>query len=557
MVLVVIAILCGVFGRRSDDTSATVESKSPIKSEPSGSSRWYEYSDRRVENSVGSRLRRNSSSYPDLRQVPEWETGYSQFRFLDDFELNKYRSSPPLPPPQPLPEYNCHVRRSERDNADVKLIPVDTFKVLQSPLLAVVVEPPPPAEMEDSSPRRSLHSLPKNYEKTKIQSEDGTLLPPSLPPPIEKRLSRSDRRKSGSAEEIATAIADPTYSEKKLKRKNKNRIRNSSEKKEQSPPREQSFPPHTPPPQPPPSSFYNIFKNKRANKNKKVHSLSAQRSPPPPPPLPPSPRSMFNNMFKSGSKSKRLQNYSASAPPPPPSLPTSSIFNMFKSENRSKRYQNHSASAPPPPPPPSSIFNNLFKSGSKSKRFQIHSTTSGLPPPPPPPPSSIFNMFKSSSKSKGFHSSAAPPLPRPKTSKFYGRPPLPEKTRNLYNRNDIPIPPPLPPFRMREKSYAPRGDFVRIRRAHSSHCSSPELEDIDLALEKEAFVEMDGGDRSVSGPEKETSKKMDGGDGSGMPVMCPSPDVNIKADSFIARLKGEWRLEKMNSIRERKIGTKP
>ena len=34
-------------------------------------------------------------------------------------------------------------------------------------------------------------------------------------------------------------------------------------------------------------------------------------------------------------------------------------------------------------------------------------------------------------------------------------------------------------------------------------------------------------------------------------VFCPNPDVNINADSFIARLHDGWRPEKLNSMREK------
>ena len=41
------------------------------------------------------------------------------------------------------------------------------------------------------------------------------------------------------------------------------------------------------------------------------------------------------------------------------------------------------------------------------------------------------------------------------------------------------------------------------------------------------------------------------GIGVGGSVFCLSPDVNIKADCFIARLHDGWRLEKVNSMREK------
>ena len=41
------------------------------------------------------------------------------------------------------------------------------------------------------------------------------------------------------------------------------------------------------------------------------------------------------------------------------------------------------------------------------------------------------------------------------------------------------------------------------------------------------------------------------GIGVGGSVFCPSPDVDIKADSFIARLHYGWRLEKLIYMREK------
>lgn len=69
-----------------------------------------------------------------------------------------------------------------------------------------------------------------------------------------------------------------------------------------------------------------------------------------------------------------------------------------------------------------------------------------------------------------------------------------------------------------------RCDYVRIRSTHSSVCSSPDRDDV-------ASIISDSGD-SV-GPNL----------GSGGPISFPSPDVNAKADSFISRLKDEWRME--------------
>ena len=93
---------------------------------------------------------------------------------------------------------------------------------------------------------------------------------------------------------------------------------------------------------------------------------------------------------------------------------------------------------------------------------------------------------------------------------------------------------------MPEMRFFLQGDYVRIRSAQSSRCGSPELDDSDSSSTK---------------GESGTVNAMDGGDGTGRAggtVSCPSPDVNLKADTFIARLYDGWRLEKINSLKEKK-----
>ncbi|KAF2302719.1 hypothetical protein GH714_001428 [Hevea brasiliensis] len=133
---------------------------------------------------------------------------------------------------------------------------------------------------------------------------------------------------------------------------------------------------------------------------------------------------------------------------------------------------------------------------------------------------------------------------RRRNSTTTGRPPLPTRANNnSYEENvnsqgqspliPMPPPPPPPPFRVPGFKFTVKGDYVKIRSAHSSRCSSPELEEQDKQS-------------------TETVNMMEGGDGSGGSVFCPSPDVNAKADTFIARLRGEWRLEKINSMKEKR-----
>jgi hypothetical protein len=111
---------------------------------------------------------------------------------------------------------------------------------------------------------------------------------------------------------------------------------------------------------------------------------------------------------------------------------------------------------------------------------------------------------------------------------------LPAKTRsfdeNVRSGNEsplIPIPPPPPPFKMPAWKFLEQGDFVRIQSYTSSRSGSPDHLD-----------ETDGnGDPSTS---------------TSTPMFCQSPDVDTKADSFIARFRANLKLEKMNSIKQKR-----
>ncbi|XP_059633166.1 uncharacterized protein LOC132275961 [Cornus florida] len=551
ILLVVFAILCGVFARRNDDGSTTTDEDNTNvsftnKSHQSASSQWFEYSEPPKESNhppiatptTGvSRLRRSSSSYPDLRQESLWETGDRRFRFSDDYEMYRSNSSDNV---------RRRARRSEPeiDDSDEKIIPVDTFVVRSSSAVppppkspSLAPPPPPPPPPANLKRRRSFQSVPHKDKVVKQNSEgefNKSRSPPSPPPPPppvmshrpEENFRRSDRKKSSAKKDIATAIAIASlYLYNHKKQRKKHRTRNIYDNANHSPPHTNSIPPSPPPPPPPPpppSVFHNLFR--KGSKSKRVHSVSPP--PPAPPPPPPPPRSVFNNLFKNGSKSKRF--HSVSTPPPPP-----------------------------PPPPPSSVFNNIFRNGSKSMRF--HSATTPPPPPPPPPPANSTISRSSRRKTQNPPPSAPPPpvpdSPRPRNPVATGRPPLPRKVGSYYYDRDenvnsggqsplipmppMPPPPPPPPFRMSQPKFVARGDFVRIRSTHSSRCSSPDLEDVDLPSTNESSDTINGGDAMGS-------------------AFCPSPDVNTKADTFIARLRDEWRLEKMNSARERqKMGSGP
>ncbi|KAL2553814.1 hydroxyproline-rich glycoprotein family protein [Forsythia ovata] len=116
VLLVLFAIICGVFFRRNDEVSSSEAADqqnlnvSPVPDfvrppgESVSSAQWFGFSDGKeyggnvmstpVGDGGGTRLRRSSSSYPDLRQESLWENRDNRFRYFDDFEVKSYRTSP-------------------------------------------------------------------------------------------------------------------------------------------------------------------------------------------------------------------------------------------------------------------------------------------------------------------------------------------------------------------------------------------------------------------------------------------------------------------------------
>ncbi|KAL6274444.1 hypothetical protein ACE6H2_025136 [Prunus campanulata] len=518
--LVVFAILCGIFAKRNDDGSPAEEDPIQNASDQLNNSiaannttntseaevllpqQWFGFSERPPETS-GGRLRRSSSSYPDLRQLGQqssWESGdhsKSQFRFFDDFEINNttyHRTPPPV----------SRQSRSREYSDVIKEIPVDTFVLRSSPPpppQSPAPPPPPPPPLRHQNPTRAYETVRRrDHKKEKVPNTNNVIVneaqqfeqvrspPPTPPPPPPPRPAASPspmrirpeykRRKSNVKKEIAMVWASVLSNQRKRKKKQK------------------------------PTSTIDIYD-------------TATHSPP-------------EQVREGGGEGEYYYTR------PPPSQPP----------------------PPPPPPPPHSVFHNLFKKG-MSKAKKVHSV-SNPPAPPPPPPRSTLRKQKSWSAIFPPAPSTPPPQP-PQTpsprraSAASGRPPLPTKTNSYLSEENvnsgcqsplIPGAPPLPPFKMPELKFYVRGDFVKIQSAQSSRCGSPELEDVDATPGKEE--ESESKSQSESQSRVNVMDGRDGGGSRGPSVFCPSPDVNTKADNFIARLRDEWRLEKMNSMREKK-----
>ncbi|XWS26644.1 hypothetical protein CRYUN_Cryun26dG0048500 [Craigia yunnanensis] len=528
--LVLFAILCGVFARRNDDD----DNNNNIRNDSDNNKprhpvlqQWFDqYPERKIyddppinaRSSANSarRLKRSSSSYPDLRQDSLWENTEDRFRFFDDFEKNKYRSS--------TSNDNDQVHelrrswRNEIEESEPKVIPVDTFVLRSSPSSPPSKSPehstpppppplPPPPDArhkprrtyQDAGQKENVMKQNDHVEFDKSKSPQPVTPPPPPPPPppprrppsppvqmgnrSEQRYAKFERRKSNATKEIKMVFASLRKRKKKQKTKDQDH--------------QHDYPLHSPRE---PSPYYST-------------AIPPPSPPPPPPPLPPPPSSVFQkyNLFRKGSKSKKI--HSVPAPPPPPA------FSVLK---RSLK-QNTQIPPTPPPAPPPVFFSTKRLTKQKSQ----------IPPPSKPPP--------------------APPTREPsrrRTTANRGRPPLPTKanTSSYYDENVnsggqsplITMPPPPPPFMPEFKSVF-RGDFVKIQSSPSSRCSSPDLEEVDVSSSKD---------------DAETVSMMDSDDGAGVrvggvPVFCPSPDVNAKAETFIARLRDGWKLEKINSMKEK------
>ncbi|XP_042488472.1 ras-associated and pleckstrin homology domains-containing protein 1-like [Macadamia integrifolia] len=548
--LVIFAVACGFLNRRNDDSSNGVAanisegvSENPLQY--SLDPRIYDSvettaaSDSSISTNVV-RLRRSCSSYPDLRQEFSWVSGE---RFFDDngFDFNTYRSAS---------EHVCRRRgrQPESEHSEIKTIPVDTF-VLRStetsssesllpppspspspaeppaPPPSPPPPPPPPPQAIKHRTSRSFHAVRRkenveNPEEVVSEINRSRPLMPSSPPPPPPPPPRPEshhhqseqksghKRRGSGAKDLANTLA--SLYQHRTKKKKKQNFKENQESPDQSPPLHSGVevPPPPPPPPPPASVFHNLFSYKKTSKSKKIHSISLSQPNSSPPP-----------------------------PPPPPPRPGSS------SRSTKRKSQSEAPSAPPPPPPPRPGSSSL-----STKRKSQSETPSAPPPPPPPPPEPSFD----------------PPRKSQTISAGGGRPPLPVKpSKTLYDEDEnlnsreqsplTPTPPPYPPFRMPELKFSVRGDFVRIQSDQSSRSSSP----VGSPTVKESEYEYES---FLSVPTTFTSATttmavaatamMDGGEPSGA-VFCSSPDVNTKADSFIARFRAGLKLEKMNSIKEK------
>uniref|UniRef100_A0A803KR53 Hydroxyproline-rich glycoprotein family protein n=1 Tax=Chenopodium quinoa TaxID=63459 RepID=A0A803KR53_CHEQI len=186
LILVLFAIVCGFLGRKDDDqtpVSSPMRQKSSRSAESSTPRRWYEYQDSRMaHNSFGNadtmrRLRRNSSSYPDLRQEGQWMMGENRWRSYDDTHVYNHQFS----------RSESRISRSrslgvvDEDEFNVKNIEVDTFvgktKRQVHSTSAPPPAPPPPARPLQQQYQNLNYARPSPKTKTTPSATRRTLPP--------------------------------------------------------------------------------------------------------------------------------------------------------------------------------------------------------------------------------------------------------------------------------------------------------------------------------------------------------------------------------------------
>ncbi|ESQ42700.1 hypothetical protein EUTSA_v10013114mg [Eutrema salsugineum] len=486
VVLVVFAILCGVLARQNDDGLSSSSQSSHVEEEEDD-----------VTNGEDSKI----SSSPVVSQ--QWFDDVYDADRLKIYESLSNRSfSPGLPVTGTLP-----LRRSSssypdlrngafRETADRRFRFYDDFEIDKYRSQ----DSPSKIEIEESEPKEI--PVDKFVVRPSSPPPHPPQQPPAPPPPPPPLPESSPVQVSQKPKRTHRSVRNRDIQEKS-KRSDANSDSTRFKRAFQPPP----------PPPPPPPPFITATPPRKQGTLQRRKSNAAKEI-----------KMVFASLYNQGKKKKKLQK--------PKRKERSESPEVVVAATEPPQYQSSfpppSPPPPPPPPPPplrssQSVFYGLFKKGVKSKK--IHSVPA---PPPPPPPRKI----------------QLDPQTPPRRSKS-GRPPRPMKPTNFNEDSYVnnghaspliqttPPPPPPPPFRVPPLKFVVSGDFAKIRSNQSSRCSSPEREVIDLGWGLE-LTQSDGGAETLTAV------------GSGF---CPSPDVNTKADNFIARLRDEWRLDKINSVK--------
>ncbi|XP_058227260.1 uncharacterized protein LOC131335776 [Rhododendron vialii] len=281
IVLVLSALVFGFLSRNRnrdyDENHRNVSSPHGVTSEIQKSNpstprqQWYEYADRTVYSSSsavnGGGLRRNSCSYPDLRDASPWLNADDRWRFSDDIQVEAHRYSDSDRFRRRRSWKRVYEEEGEEEQAaPVTRVEEDSYTPPPPP--SPPTPPPPPPTTLHRKPKRSFESV-AYREQVKGSEAAKTLAPPAATPPppqvdSEKKSSKSDRKRSGANEtkDLFTSI----YNQKNNKKK-KQRQKSVDNFETLIQPQAPTPPP--PPPSQPPSALHNLFSSQKG-KSKKI-----------------------------------------------------------------------------------------------------------------------------------------------------------------------------------------------------------------------------------------------------------------------------------------------
>ncbi|KAI3789818.1 hypothetical protein L2E82_02622 [Cichorium intybus] len=499
------------FDRSRSDLSTGPPVVSPSSSTPH---QWYDFPEQPIGG--GLRRHRSTSSYPDLRELSQpWNHRTEvPWRFSDDTHLHSHR----------VLNYDRYYFRREPES-DTKEVYVDTAVDLpkedsyapppQPPIPeeeSYSPSPQPPAPEDESNSRPSQPPAP----------EDETYSPPpqlptpqSLPPqppaprPSAKKkpirtyhnVAADDGEKHSRLEvnEVLLPETEPPVFQDSERKGETSRKRGKGERRraKSSEPRKLELPIDDPTPesQSPPRiwpEFQDSERNTGGVERKRTGANATKR--------------FFTSFYQKKKKRQRQRSLD-------------NLDNLLRHPQPPVIFQLPPPSPPPPPPPPPpphpSVLNNLF-TPKKERRKKIPSAAP--PPPPPPPPRSAARAPRTTITRVSPFITEKPRVPV-KMSFFNGIDDTSSGGESPMSR--IPPPPPMPPFKMPDWKFAVEGDYVRVQSTLSSGSVSPD------------------GDEAHSPSSAAAS-----------PLFCPSPDVDTKADTFIARFRAGLKLEKINSFNQ-------
>ncbi|MBA0781072.1 hypothetical protein Gotri_002030, partial [Gossypium trilobum] len=154
-----------------------------------------------------------------------------------------------------------------------------------------------------------------------------------------------------------------------------------------------------------------------------------------------------------------------------------------------------------------------------TKDIAVDTVCTSPQPPPQSPPPQLPKVVRRKSKRTHYEDAKTKERSERKEvifSEMKISPPIDDEPEKRSSK--IPPPPPPPPFKLRPWKFEVQGDFVRIKSINSADSDDPS-----------------SGEASPSDVKR--MGEMEGEDSRGGALFCPSPDVNTKADHFIARFR--------------------